>query len=215
MNDFISRQSEKILACYGETPESLIAKSQENDIEKGGEGSKGGKIIGHTKSGKPIYKTSSFQDNKKAGFSAQDHRDAANIHNHVRRNRDYLFDASTDADYRSLRDKLQDEGQENVVSKHANAKTKSGKRIGMAFQVGQIEDIKDWSPQDHKDAAEHHAKYLERWKDLKNQARSGKFDSPQSEDEFHKIANSHNMTNSTIKAAQRFHEKEAEKKKED
>ncbi len=56
MNDFISHQHEKILACYGETPQSIIAKSQlENDLEKGGEGSKGGVITGHTSTGKPIY----------------------------------------------------------------------------------------------------------------------------------------------------------------
>lgn len=53
--EFQKAQKAKLLACYGETPESLIAKSQENDIEKGGEGSKGGKIIGHTRTGKPIY----------------------------------------------------------------------------------------------------------------------------------------------------------------
>jgi len=33
-------------------------------LRKGGEGSRGGKIIGHTKSGKPIYKTLSH-----TGFS--------------------------------------------------------------------------------------------------------------------------------------------------
>ena len=50
----------------------------ENDIKKGGEGSRGGKIIGHTKSGKPIY------ENKKAhtykDFTEQDHRDASETH---------------------------------------------------------------------------------------------------------------------------------------
>ena len=34
-----------------------IKKSEENDIEKGGEGSRGGKVIGHTKTGKAIYDT--------------------------------------------------------------------------------------------------------------------------------------------------------------
>lgn len=45
-------------------------------LEKGGEGSRGGKVIGHTKSGKPIYEHS---DNKnlhsydhKGSFAAQD-----------------------------------------------------------------------------------------------------------------------------------------------
>lgn len=47
-------------------------------IQKGGEGSKGGKIIGHTKSGKPIYGTafhSGHQD-----FTYYDHKDAALLH---------------------------------------------------------------------------------------------------------------------------------------
>ena len=46
-----------------------------NDLEKGGEGSRGGKIIGHTKSGKPIYDISMHPTHKL--FSHQDHKDAA------------------------------------------------------------------------------------------------------------------------------------------
>lgn len=46
-----------------------------NDLEKGGEGSRGGKIIGHTKSGKPIYDISMHTTHKL--FSHQDHKDAA------------------------------------------------------------------------------------------------------------------------------------------
>jgi hypothetical protein len=36
-------------------------KSMDTNIEKGGEGSRGGKIIGHTKSGKPIYQSSMME----------------------------------------------------------------------------------------------------------------------------------------------------------
>jgi len=53
----------------------------------GGEGSRGGKVIGHTKSGKPIYDVSGHSWGPKAhgahmakhakDFSAQDHKDAA------------------------------------------------------------------------------------------------------------------------------------------
>lgn len=45
---------------------------------KGGEGSKGGKVIGHTKSGKPIYDT--FSHSSHASFTKQDHRDASALH---------------------------------------------------------------------------------------------------------------------------------------
>lgn len=43
-SEFEKRQAAKILACYGG-----------DSLEKGGEGSRGGKVIGHTKSGTPIY----------------------------------------------------------------------------------------------------------------------------------------------------------------
>ena len=93
--EFQKAQKAKLLACYGETPESLIAKSQENDIEKAedddenkegddediekAEGSKGGKIIGHTKSGKPIYEAASHSSHR--AFSRTDHDDAISLHN--------------------------------------------------------------------------------------------------------------------------------------
>lgn len=52
-----------------------------------GEGSKGGHVIGHTRSGKPIYDHASIDYPK---FSAQDHKDAAMLHSdlqqsHVRK----------------------------------------------------------------------------------------------------------------------------------
>lgn len=59
-----------------------------NDIEKGGEGSRGGKIIGHTKSGKPIYESvggSVKKFNKDhSHFSSEDHRESADLHKKLR-----------------------------------------------------------------------------------------------------------------------------------
>lgn len=46
-------------------------------IEKGGPGSRGGKIIGHTKSGKPIYADSSHKAHK--NFSVSEHSEAGKI----------------------------------------------------------------------------------------------------------------------------------------
>lgn len=57
MNDIQKAQAARILSCY-DIPTNDLEKSQENDIEKGGEGARGGKVIGHTKSGKPIYEGS-------------------------------------------------------------------------------------------------------------------------------------------------------------
>lgn len=49
------------------------------DIEKAGEGSKGGKVIGHTKSGKPIYESYNHSSHK--DFSGQEHLEAFQAHN--------------------------------------------------------------------------------------------------------------------------------------
>lgn len=49
-----------------------------SNISKGGEGSRGGKVIGHTKSGKPIYEIASHEGHK--DFTEQDHKDARAIH---------------------------------------------------------------------------------------------------------------------------------------
>lgn len=58
-----------------------LAKSLDSVI-KSGEGSRGGKIIGHTSSGKPVY--ASKMEHIHAGahqdYSAKDHKEAANMH---------------------------------------------------------------------------------------------------------------------------------------
>ena len=50
-------------------------------LEKGGEGSRGGKIIGHTKSGKPIYDKFNHPGHK--DFTVEDHLDAMKKHREV------------------------------------------------------------------------------------------------------------------------------------
>lgn len=94
------QQRERLLSLYGKP------------LEKGGEGSRGGKIIGHTKSGKPIYEHSIHNS---AGFSHQDHSDAvsahmraakehtnfAKEHKHVQDNspkKDSIYDLAVDAE---------------------------------------------------------------------------------------------------------------------
>jgi hypothetical protein len=64
-------------ALFGE--QDYMGKSQAA-LEKSssGEGSKGGKVIGHTKSGKPIYDSHGHAAH--AGFSEQDHADARDAH---------------------------------------------------------------------------------------------------------------------------------------
>lgn len=56
-----------------------LLKSYGIDIEKA-EGSRGGRVIGHTKSGKPIY--NHFGENK--DFTGEDHLDASTLHSKLR-----------------------------------------------------------------------------------------------------------------------------------
>jgi len=56
----------------------LRSSAKEQMKKASGEGSRGGKIIGRTKSGKPIYDKADHPAHKK--FTSQDHRDAAGLH---------------------------------------------------------------------------------------------------------------------------------------
>ena len=84
-----------ILTSFGITADKTIKrdinKSLEVDIEKGGEGSRGGKIVGHTKTGKPIYESTggvgrtgahpySEVKTQYENFSHHDHKDAEKHH---------------------------------------------------------------------------------------------------------------------------------------
>jgi len=73
MNEFQKAQSERILGCYGESSETLL--------EKGGEGARGGKVIGHTKSGKPVYANLKADHENYKHFTSTDHKEAASLHN--------------------------------------------------------------------------------------------------------------------------------------
>jgi hypothetical protein len=46
--------------------------------DQGGEGSRGGKVVGHTSSGKPIYESHSHPSH--TSFSAKEHVEAASLH---------------------------------------------------------------------------------------------------------------------------------------
>jgi hypothetical protein len=66
-------------AMYNHPVEDFrLKKAKENDALEKGEGSRGGKVIGHTKSGKPIY--DSFEHEGHKHFSHQDHKDAVKAH---------------------------------------------------------------------------------------------------------------------------------------
>lgn len=57
---------------------NTFSKSEGGELQKSGEGSKGGKVIGHTKSGKPIYEITKHPGHN--DFNEQDHYDASRVH---------------------------------------------------------------------------------------------------------------------------------------
>lgn len=58
------------------------AIEQLDSLMKAGEGSKGGHVIGHTKSGKPVYKGKNQASSKEyKDFTSEDHADASHLHN--------------------------------------------------------------------------------------------------------------------------------------
>lgn len=76
---FFDNRRKQILDCYNQYP--VIQKSdQDIDFEKGGEGSRGGKVIGHTKSGKPIYENHPADHADYSNFTHHDHFDAYVAH---------------------------------------------------------------------------------------------------------------------------------------
>lgn len=70
------------------------------EIQKSGEGSRGGKVIGHTKSGKPVYEKS--QNLSYNSFTKQDHLDAAEHHNFEKRRAEDALENSKDFNKRKL-----------------------------------------------------------------------------------------------------------------
>lgn len=75
-SDMRKTKALRLLSCYKEF--EAITKSLESNLEKSGEGSRGGKVIGHTKSGKPIYE--SHEQLNTQNFSSEDHSDAVSQH---------------------------------------------------------------------------------------------------------------------------------------
>ncbi len=81
------------------------------ELSKAGEGSKGGKVIGHTRSGKPVYANKSAHEY--SDFSKEDHEDARRHH----------FDMMREHDSKSERimNSKVDAAKWEKVNKHAAA----------------------------------------------------------------------------------------------
>jgi len=73
------RKTAEELNQYLESSKASKKKSEiyAVDLIKAGEGSRGGKVVGHTKSGKPIYQDKKSGDSK---WTMEDHQDAHKLH---------------------------------------------------------------------------------------------------------------------------------------
>jgi len=127
----------------------LIEKAQiENDLEKGGEGSKGGKIIGHTKSGKPVYESSdhsklSVAEHRERGSSLNSYNEGAPSRDSEEGQKNLILSTHH---RQSILDHSTDKGE------HIG-RTESGKSI---YSEANHPSHANFTQKDHKDAASLH-----------------------------------------------------------
>lgn len=129
--DFIGTKIEKSLASH-------------NDLEKGGEGSRGGKVIGHTKSGKPVYASGE----KQKDFTKDDHHDAFQIHAKIsddHREKKKVYGDLDKKEKEDIRKKHFDISREHSVSRDSIAKKENPDK-----EVHEFEDL---------DGSKRYAKY--------------------------------------------------------
>jgi len=114
-------------------------------LEKGGEGSRGGKVIGHTKSGKAVYAISG-QSQHYEKFTAEDHRDAIK---HL--NKEHDDNERESPDQKNYRNNLKEYAKHHesiakekgkVMSELAKFKDEDPINHASAFN-GNIDDFKD------------------------------------------------------------------------
>lgn len=138
---------------FGGLPEEDLFKAQ-------GEGSRGGKIIGHTKSGRPIYDAES--NNKHVNFSKEDHKDAKQAHiDKIDEHHNAYWKAKSDAKRKEHEDATNYHRKQAMFhhnsaaeyDKNVLGKTKSGKEVKKKHHP---RDYEDFSGDDHRDAAKLH-----------------------------------------------------------
>lgn len=155
----------------GTNPGGAEVVHSTEELEKGGEGSRGGKIIGHTSSGKAIYNTNGFNIKHK-NFTPQDHHEAAQAHKKISAESYEKARKSgpSVAQTRLLDDSKFHQQFANEHHKLANEKNKQNvekflskfpdKPLGWQHATGEIADM-------HKDLAERYNGEHEGEKDFK------------------------------------------------
>jgi hypothetical protein len=122
------------------------------DLLKGGEGSRGGKVIGHTKSGKPIY--DKFNHPSHANFTSKDHDDAFGAHgrNHSNEEASKHLEKHYEIgkkDRQETLEKIKASHEGGKVGTNKLGKTASGKDV---YDSVSSKNHSDFSSQDHLDA---------------------------------------------------------------
>lgn len=128
----------RVLVQRGEEVVEFLVKATQaedetdDEVEKaGGEGSRGGKVIGHTKSGKPVYASRSSYHSSYSDFSDEDHEDAAKLH----RDEANKYQQNVLASKRggSQQDSLKKMMHDERAASHANRKKKGNIEKGDEF----------------------------------------------------------------------------------
>lgn len=130
---------------------------------KTGEGSRGGHVIGHTKSGKPVYAAKNAHDYK--DFTAQDHRDASMFHDQSA-NKHRTSSSTSEKQYYNRK----------ALMRHHNQQ--QGLHVQIAHDIETKQHEASLSPDEKKILADqrqkqidHHEKYAAYYSGLASEAR--------------------------------------------
>lgn len=139
-----------------------------DEIEKGGEGSRGGSVIGHTKSGKPIYASQNAKAEK--NYTSADHDDAAYAHldKHTEHNKLSLKhkDDKNKSDFHSGKAEIHD----NEYKRHMSSK--AYKKLNENLEKGE---------DDKKSVSEEESEHSGTYNALKEDAKDGKLNTTKKE----------------------------------
>jgi len=150
MNAQERRNRERILGTYGASTHILekSERSKFDEIEKAGEGSRGGKVIGHTRSGLPIYENFNHPDHK--NFTGNDHIDATLAHHKL---------GSVESGISQKEQKYHNKQAELHYTAASKTSTNTDKVLGMT-QSGKLmhnsvdhADHKNFTSEDHAELA--------------------------------------------------------------
>jgi hypothetical protein len=133
-------------------------------LEKGGEGSKGGKVIGHTKSGKAVYDNANHESHK--DFTSQDHKEARTINekkyskhwsdrNNAGFGKEKRMKAAQKERYHA--DQARAHGDQEFAKKESASEKGTLEQALLAKQKSADSDkYKDWSSEKHEEQSHSH-----------------------------------------------------------